>query len=229
VRWLKRLVGRAKSQTMGPSDFGPFESVWRDGPGHLPLLHMNSGDVPAVLGGISDALASADDSPRYVQLMLQDANWRPHLVAAIAALLSSGRSNYAPALWAAFDSGSWVAPQLACALYFLDPEFASEAKRRIAGLCPVAVPPGLSAAERHSATGSAGLSQRSAKNLASLMRVLARIPSETTWVASELDKPEVQELLESDVDSSAEIADSWFDALHSSFERLGRELRRLAV
>jgi hypothetical protein len=176
MRFLRWLFGGTQSQSTGLTDFGPFAAVWRDGPGPLPLLHMRSDHVQPVLSRVSDALALADDSPSYVQLMLQDPNWRLHLVAAVATLLSSDRSNYAPALWAAFDAGSWVAPPLACTLYFVDPEFAPAARRRVVALCPVAAPTGLSAAERHSATGPAGLGQRSAKNLASLLRVLGRLP-----------------------------------------------------
>ena len=220
MRFFYRLLRRRR--------FGPFASVWQDGPEHLPLLWM-SDDARPVLGKLSDALASVDSSQNFIRRMLQDPNWRPQLVAAVAILLSSNRWKHAAALWAAFDSGSWVSPQRACTLYFADPDFAAEARHRIATLCPVSVPSRLSNRKRVSATGPAGPIQRSAKNVASLLRVLGRLPAEAAWVASELDDPEVQELLGSDIDSSAEIADGWFDALCSSFAEIGRDLRRPAA
>ncbi len=222
-----RLFGWEKSHFGARPNANPFGCVWRYDPGPMVLLNMGGENLQAVLRSIAEAFESRDDCPRFIHLMLQQPDWRSHLVAAVAALLSTDRSRYAPALWAAFDSGSWVAPQLACTLYYADTDFAAEAKRRITAGCPVSAPAGLSAVERHIFTGPAGGSQRSAKNLASLLQVLQRLPGEAPWVATELDKSEVQELLRTDIDRSAKIAESWFEDLRASFATMGRDLNRL--
>jgi hypothetical protein len=221
VRFLKNLFGGKPLQPNGATEFGPFAVVWRDGPGYLPLLHLSSGDVQPVLLAVSEALRSVPDDQDHIQLMLQHSDWRPHLVAAVAALLSRDPSNFAPSLWAAFDRGSWVAPQLAVALHFSDPDFVPQAKRRVVDRCTVAVsegmlpPEGLLPFQRR---------ERSAKNLASLMRVLSHVPSEATWVVSELAAGDVQALLKADVDSAGEIVDSWSEAARDQFAKYGRNL-----
>ncbi len=58
----------------------------------------------------------------FAAILLSDPNWRPHLVACVA-LIYEPREAVLPALWQAFDEGSWVAPQLAVAGYFSDAKF----------------------------------------------------------------------------------------------------------
>jgi len=60
------------------------------------------------------------------------------------------------------------------------------------------------------------------------MRLLARLPAEASWIAAERDRPEVQEVLELDVDASGDIADWWFDALRSNFAKMVRQLSQPA-
>jgi hypothetical protein len=198
-----------------PGDYGPFAAFWRDRPtAYLSFLGMSSPDVQPALSSLSDVLRSNPDGPRYIEVMLQSRNWRPHLVASVAALLSHDRAHYAAALWRTFDHGSWVAPQLAVALYFLDPEFRREAKDRIVGRCPVRAAPDLPAIERNVRS----------RNLASLLRVLSYLPSEANWVVSELERSEVRALLKADCDSSGDIAAWWFTAVQTEYRKLGCHL-----
>jgi hypothetical protein len=209
---------RKATATSATDPFGPFAPVCAGG--YLSLLWMSSDDVPLVLTDIADALSSPDGRG-YVTRMLEDENWRSHLIATIAAPLSPDPSNFAPALWAAFDRGSWVAPQLAVALWFSDPEFTSEAKRRVVARCPVAVPEDVARPE-----GLLAFQRReiSAKNLASLSGVLSHVPSEAAWIMSELAAGDVQALLKSDVDSAGEIVDSWSKTARDRFAQYGRSL-----
>ena len=227
--FLKQLFGARRSSSgsrqgdlpvpvreLGPSDFGPFAAFWRDRPkAYLSFLGMGTPDVQPALTSLSHVLRSTADGHRYIEVMLQGRNWRPHLVASVAALLSDDRAAYAPALWRTFDCGSWVAPQLAVALYLSDPEFSREAKHRIAGRCPVTEAANLPAIER---------SVRS-RNVASLLRVVSYLPSETNWVVSELKHPEVRALIKADSDSSGDIADWWLKAVQTEYGRLGCDLR----
>src|SRR5215475_8926799 len=99
--------------------------------GYLCLLRMGSPGDAAVLAKIADVMTSTVDHSRYLKRLLDDRNWRSHLIALVAALLSNDAAAFAPMLWEAFDRGSWVAPQLAVSLYCCDPNFVVETRRRI--------------------------------------------------------------------------------------------------
>lgn len=181
---------------------------------YLSFLGMSAPDVQPALTSLSDVIRSNADGRRYIEVMLQGRNWRPHLVASVAALLSHDRATYAAALWRTFDRGSWVAPQLAVALSFMDREFSRAAKDRIAGLCSVTPAPDLPPIE---------LNVRP-RNLASLLRVVSHLPSETKWVVSELERSEVRALIKADCDSSGDIAAWWFKAVQTEYGKLGCNL-----
>jgi len=229
MRLLKRLFGgtprlssassqsdlQVPSPSIDPSDFRPFR---RDLPAdYLCFLGMGSSDVQPALSSLSHVLRSTAAGRRYIELRFQGRDWRPHLVATVAVLLSPDRASYAPTLWRTFDYGSWVAPQLAVALYLSDPEFGREARHRIVGRCPVPTAPDLDPLFER---------QIRSKNMASLLRMVSRLPSET-WVAPELEKADVRALVEADVDSvgefqdSGRIADSWLAAVQIQFAKFG--------
>src|SRR5262245_16830628 len=167
---------------------GPFADLSKSC-GYLSLLGMRSNDVGHVLARIGEIVHSQVDHPRYIQHLLDDRNWRGHLMALVAILISDEPASYASTLWRCFDRGSWVAPQLAVALYCSDPNFVEQAKRRILARCPIDDDDGFF---RH------GSRHVSAKNLASLLRALAYAPPEATWTATELGAPDVRELLRAD-------------------------------
>ena len=224
-RWAQSLRARALvRQAVSPpgneSSWGvePFESVFRS-LGYLSLLGMvgptGSTDVLAVLAEIDEIMRSTRDYSEYVRRLLADRNWRDHLVALTAALMSSEPAAYSAMLWSAFDRGSWVAPQLAVALLCADPGFVAEAKRRIVARCPIVDDEQFFRGQTRDV---------SAKNLASLLRVLADVQSEATWVATEGSAPDVIELLRGDHDSAGAIAASWFAAVKARFRDLGRNI-----
>ena len=107
------------------------------------------------------------------------------------------------------------APQLAVSLHCSDPSFAAEAKRRIVARCPIVDDDDFFRGQTRDA---------SAKNLASLLRVLALVQSEARWVVSESSAGDVRELLKRDHDSAAEIAEWWFSAAQATFKESGRDL-----
>lgn len=216
--WLTRIFGVKRprldhrvpfdrSSILMPDDLGPF-AVMFDGQStsYLQFLHMGPG-APAALTTLSTVLRSSDETRHYVERMLQSDQWRPHLVACAAVLLSGDHASYAAALWRTFDHGSWVAPQLAATLYLTDPEFIREVKRRVTERCN---PAGATDQESKA---------RVAKDVASLTGVLRSVATEAEWLASELAQPDIRALLKSDCDHSDVIATEWLEAVraHSAF------------
>jgi len=197
------------------SDFGPFDDVCRSG-GYLSLLGMVSADAVAVVNRIAEIVRSTIDHPRYVSRLLQDRNWRGHLIALAAVLVSDeAAADRSSALWVCFDRGSWVAPQLAVSLLCCDPSFAAEAQRRIVARCPIVDDDDFFRGRTRDV---------SAKNFASLLQAVAYVPSETDWAASERRARDAQELLKADADAAGTIVERWFDAARARFRESGRHL-----
>ena len=193
---------------------GPFNELSRSA-GYLSLLGMRSDDVGSVLRAIRKIVQSETDHRHYIGRLLDDRNWRGHLMGVAAVLLSDESSSYVSPLWRCFDRGSWVAPQLAVALYCSDPDFVGQAKRRILARCPIDDDDGFfREGSRHA----------SAKNLASLLALLTSAPAEANWAAAELRAPDVRELLRADGDASGEIVQSWFEAARVKFREAGHHL-----
>jgi hypothetical protein len=213
-------------------DLGPFREVVESAdlpvPGYLKLLHMGSPDAEHVLRGVQRVMEHPGEADGYIFRFLAEPNWRDHLVAAAAVLVSRRRAPFVDALWAAFDEGSWVSPQLAVTLSLSDPAFAAHARDRIRRRCPVRVPEGLSVLERHVATGPAGSAERPSKNMAALFALLERLGGEAEWLAAERADPEVAALLEGDRDTSGEIVTRWLDAAERRFAAIGIPLRPAA-
>jgi hypothetical protein len=176
-----------------------------------------------VIDRIAKAL-QCGDSTRWIAALFRDANWRPHLVGAIALLLQPSLDH--ELLWHAVDGGSWVTPQLVVTATFVDPLFRDHARSRVAALCPVVVPVGLTPPERHSATGPAGRQARSAKMLASLIAVSVEFPDLAQWREDVLQDERVKSLLAVDAswDGSDRIVGSWSAAVRNAFLARGTSL-----
>lgn len=207
--------------------FGPFAPVFaRDGsglPGYLALLGLERERAPIVIDRIAEGLQYGDPD-RWVAALFQEVNWRPHLVGALALLLRPSLDH--ELLWRAIDGGSWVTPQLVVTATFVDPRFRERARHRVAALCPVVVPVGLTPAERHSATGPAGTQARSAKQLASLIAASMEFPDLAQWREDILQDERVKALLAVDAswDASDRIVISWSSAVRSAFVARGTSL-----
>jgi hypothetical protein len=185
-------------------------------PAPLVLLSMRSGEAGAVIDRISGAL-SAKDSARGVDSMLAGADWRPHLVAAVALILDAGRRLDPTPLWAAIDAGSWVTPQLVATAYLIDASFPDRLRARVEAGCPIEVPSNLSPAERHRATGPATAEQRSAKLLASLLNIGMLVPGLAAWLKSAANSPQLAAVRSADRDNSGNIAENWLKNVESQF------------
>jgi hypothetical protein len=164
------------------SKFGPFSSAFGSYPGYLAFLRMST-DCQVVIDRVEDSIGNARGIEEgraglavWMARLFEEVNWRPHLVGAIALLLGAGRAAEIGALWRAIDRGSWVGPQLVVTAYFRDPEFASAARTRIAGRCP------LLEGEYPFGWGEPQPRHFSAKTLSSLLAVTSRIPPLTGWI-----------------------------------------------
>lgn len=202
------------------SKYGPFTSVFQKGqltvPGHLELLSLQGAGADVVIDRIQVAMRS-EELARWVDVLFDDPNWRAHLVGAIAVLLDGGTKLTTESLWRAIDAGSWVTPQLVVTAYFADPHFSEHLVERINKRCEVTVPSGLSAVERHSATGPGGAVHRSAKLLASLLCMGKRLPALSSFLQEISAEPEIGELLGKDIDNASAITERWYTQLTAHF------------
>lgn len=107
-----------------PAAFRPF---FAERPrAHLSMLNA----LPlGVLNGLVTAIRSSADAESSL-LALLEKDWRKELVGAVGALVTPSPRLVA-AIWAAFDRGSWVSPQLAAVLRRIDPDFMERARRGI--------------------------------------------------------------------------------------------------
>jgi len=208
-------------------EFGPFAEVFARGqlavPGHLELLGLHQPGSQVVIDRIQRALAHGP-SQGWIDALFGDPNWRPHLVGAIALILDNRETLEPAGLWRAVDAGSWVLPQLLVSAYFVDPDFPARCRDRLRAGAPVAPPEGLSAVERHSATGPGSALDRSAKLLASLTSVGRRVPSLRDWIDIECSRPELSRLISQDVDNASQICDDWLEQVVDQFQLRGVRL-----
>jgi hypothetical protein len=194
-----------------------------DGIDYLTLLNLPPAASSAVLF-IANVIGQNPNHRESVLALLHDPNWRLHLIAAVAVLLSPDRTVLCPALWEALDSGSWVAPQLAVVLSICDQQFVRGAKQRILAGCPVAPVRVTSPLEQHVVAGPGASPVRSGKNLAALVYLVRTIPDETQWAEAVGQTPEVAQVLQSDRDAGDKLAAYWAAALRERFAELGLSL-----
>ena len=217
---------------MSLSEFGPFAAVFTRGnlavPGYLELLNLNKPTAQVVFDQIESAL-DAGDSERWLNALFADADWRPHLVAAMALLLKGDDTMNLEPLWHAADGGSWVIPQLVVTGLFVDVDFPRRLRSRVNSMCPIHVPDHLASLERHIATGPGGVQSRSAKLLASLLTAGSHIPSLAEFVQATRERPDIITLLTDDFDDATVISEHWLMRLTEQFKRRGLQLEPKAA
>ena len=196
-------------------EFGIFEPVFASPHGYLALLGLGGSDADKAVALVRNCCANASNPFPDICRLLDDTNWRPHLVAAVAVIVSGFNSEAVARLWKRVDCGSWVTPQITTALFLIDPEFESQARARLEAKCPVNLTEGLAMtpAERHSATGPEGTIERSAKTGASLLQLVAMLSPMPDWVQEIRSSNDLQFLLARDIDNSDGIALHWLNRI----------------
>jgi hypothetical protein len=193
-----------------PNDFGAFAPVFESAHGYLALLNLSADDSSAAVRLVRQC-AAIDTDRSSILALLSDLNWRPTLVAAVAAAFLPLDTRITDALWHRFDSGSWVVPQIAVILASIDPDFQLQARQRLDAHCPLDSSElrALTMIERHSAAGPAGGTERSAKAASALQTILSAAVPQPEWFAAVLATPEHQELVALDIDAAGSIAQRW--------------------
>jgi len=191
-------------------------------PGYLVLLNLDPRKAGPAVSLVLECSRKSSNPYQEIGRLLDKPDWRPHLVAAVALAALGYDENTFIKLWAAFDSGSWVAPQLAAVACLRDPNFADHARVRINSRCPVndSRMNSMSPLERHVSEGPAGTGQRSAKAAASLISLLRLLHQQPEWLTAELLSPDLAALLSADIDQSGTIATGWSSNLKAVFKML---------
>ncbi len=136
-------------------DYGIFTSFWDGRPNHLSFLNLQqysgkndedvrlSKSIPkeeqfdlAISTSLLKAIIIRSDIEYLksgVDLLLNDDDWRPHLVAlfAICFIDKVYNTNLVSRLWDRLGFGSWVSPQICVVLSYLDDNFDANAKNVI--------------------------------------------------------------------------------------------------
>jgi hypothetical protein len=203
-------------------EFGIFEPVFESPHGYLALLGLHSSDAIQAVELVRNCCRQAPNPSPDICKLLADANWRPHLVAAAAVIVSGYNSESIKNLWRRMDSGSWVIPQIGVALYLTDPDFLPQARTRLEARCPLDVSDllAMSDVERHSAAGPAGKIQRSAKAAATLLYLLQLAAPAESWIQEVRAAPDMQALLAEDFDAAHLIAEKWLEKINEIRARL---------
>jgi hypothetical protein len=193
-----------------PNEFGVFAPVFESPHGYLALLNLSAGDSGDAVRLVRQC-ALADTDRLAILELLTDLNWRPTLVAAVAAAFLPPDPRITNALWHRLDCGSWVVPQIAVVLSAVDPDFQNQARHRLEAHCPLDYSElrALTMIERHSAAGPAGGAERSAKAASALESIIAGISPQPEWLAPIVATSEHQTLVASDIDSASSIAQRW--------------------
>lgn len=213
----------------GERNFGPFEKLFE---GHYApykfLLIIDQSSKEAVIA-VQNTIKESSNLEIELQTLLDDIDWRSHLVAGTAALLLANNLNLSVNLWMAFDRGSWVTPQLAGFLYFHDPQFSQRAKERLEKRCPVKwefIEP-LSKTEHQQLQGPLEHIRLSKKGMSSLMGICSTIPSLKEYISKLATQEDVKQLLENErTDWGEGLVEGWLPEMQRCFSELGIELVR---
>ncbi|MEM7199790.1 MAG: hypothetical protein AAF628_05960 [Planctomycetota bacterium] len=170
-------------------------------PGYLELLHLRGPGAAVVLRRILIALQHRDAEP-CLRALFADANWRPHLVGGLAAL-ARGAPDVCGSIWQAVGR-SWAAPQLAVALFFLEPGLAAGLRAQFAG-------------------GLVG----SPKAIASLLEIAGWLPELREWRAQTLARQDVRAALSAGVDHAVALVSDWRAGVEALFGGEGLTLPRV--
>ncbi|HEY1012832.1 MAG TPA: hypothetical protein VGE07_09035 [Herpetosiphonaceae bacterium] len=200
----------------------------RGSPPYLAFLNITS-SAPAALRGVVAALGRSPSPGDEIRALLDDLDWRAHLVGGMALIASLRRDGPAlDALWRAFDEGSWVSPQLAAIASILDPRFADQARERILRRCQ-GVPDRSSDAGmllRHTASGPNSFYHRECKALAALIAAARCLPELRVWAEEQGREPDARRMLRADPDRGGAIVSYWRPLCIGLCQDVIGELRR---
>lgn len=125
-------------------DLGIFKDFWDGKPNHLPFLSLvelpgdetQSFNLHLSISKLEDILQSNSEEAiiEGLKLLLEQEDWRLHLVASVSILLikESKRGDLINLIWKRLSQGSWVSPQLLVVLSISDNSFIFKGEKIIA-------------------------------------------------------------------------------------------------
>ncbi len=173
-----------------------------------PLLHLG-GRASGVFETLSREPLELDE----IRSLLGQ-GWRDDLVAAVSCLFRPERDECRSLLWRGFDTGSWVAPQLAICAMVLDPGGFEEVRRRLLTRCATRTDhlQNTDPMWRHVVHGTAEVATHNLKGMAALIGAYAHV--DPAWMATHIPLEDAFWALETDMwDHGEAIACSWIRAL----------------
>jgi len=172
-------------------DYGVFNDFWNGHPNHLPLMNLHIDNNQPTEWNLNKSLERLDlicDNNEQelivegIHKLLNDENWRPHLVAIMASfkLTPSEQKKLIPELWARLEKGSWISPQILSVLSIIDGEFEFKANEILKNGFNVSFSP-MKMIEHHSARGPEGSKGASEKVLSSINSLLEHQNDDFGW------------------------------------------------
>lgn len=98
---------------------------------YLKLLNPSRPEGQSVMRHLVEYVHGGPELEDEVLVLLDGANWRPHIVGACAVMAGVRGPRVVDRLWDRIDGASWVSPQLAVAAEAADPGYADEVHRRL--------------------------------------------------------------------------------------------------
>lgn len=145
-------------------DLGIFKDFWDGNPNHLPFLSLvelpgdetQSFNLRLSISKLEAILQSNSEHEikQGIKLLLDQEDWRFHLVASISLLLikESRRGDLFDLIWERLSKGSWVSPQLLVVLSMSDKSFIFKGEKILAEGFHI-IYPKLSAVDHHVSRG----------------------------------------------------------------------------
>jgi len=203
-------------------EFGVFAPLFRESAGYLVLLNLNdASESKCAVSLVKKCCESVPDATGDICRFLQELNWRPHLVGAVAVALLPHNPKTIQQLWSAIDADSWVTPQLAAVAFLRDPKFTRRAGERL----------GFRRSLRRdddedSSEGQDGLTSchapllKSGKAVASLKRLMELLPQSPDWFVSGTLPSELRQLLNDDRNLPGEYVEEWLRRLRRNLSEV---------
>lgn len=187
------------------SEFGPFTEFlsnerFRPAPYHQ-LRGLGGPNIQDIFSRIERILTECDPRP-WIDAIFRQANWRPHLIGALAVILDDGKSLSPEPLWRQIERHSWVSPQLVFAVWIVDPEFCDRLCQHL--------------------NQEILLVGRDSKALASLIAVGRQHPLISNWVDEFAHRPEIESRLATERYQADGFAEAWLDRLRTHLGQRGR-------
>jgi hypothetical protein len=171
---------------------------------YLSLLNLNTPlYAQQALQTLRSALLESRNREREVLALLNDTNWRAQLVGAIALYLDGvdAHPDALPALWAAFDQESYVAPQLVAIARLVDPNFTTAARARITTGCLLRK------------------NEHDARALSALITICQAEPEWQLWLPPLAERADIQTILENFSAHKRRVAPRWLQRFQNLVQK----------